>query len=83
MKKVIEIVLISLSMNSCVSTKKYKNEVAKYNSLQSNFSLLEDQLKTCLTDKENAKKKQSDLEEQIADLKATRNVMINQLTIAD
>ena len=79
-RKILFIATVSLLFNSCVSTKKYKAQVSKYDLLKNDFLMVEDQLKTCLTEKDAAKKNQQNLEEQIADLKSTRNVMINQLT---
>lgn len=78
------IFLAAISLNSCVSMKKYKYEVAKYDSLKTDYGIVEDLLKTCMTEKSSAltdaKNKQALMEEQIAELKATRNMMMNQLT---
>lgn len=78
-RKILIITSVTVLFNSCVSTKKYKAQISKYDSLKSDYTVVEDQLKTCLTEKDASKNLQN-LEEQIADLKATRNVMINQLT---
>lgn len=79
-RKILIICSVTVLFNSCVSTKKYKAQISKYDSLKSDYTIVEDKLKTCLTEKNDSKKNLQNLEEQIADLKATRNVMINQLT---
>lgn len=79
-RKILVFTSICLTLNSCVSTKKYKAQVSIYDKLKSDYVVIEDQLKTCLTEKDASKKKQQDLEDQIAELKTNRNIMINQLS---
>lgn len=70
---------LSLMMASCVSTKKYKGQVAKYDSLKTDYAKVEDQLKTCLTDKDISEKKKADLEKEIAFYKENYTAVLSQL----
>lgn len=70
---------LSLMMASCVSTKKYKGQVAKYDSLKTDYAKVEDQLKTCLTDKDISEKKKADLEKEIAFYKENYTAVLAQL----
>ncbi len=66
-------------LNSCVSTKKYNAQVAKYDSLQRQYFLVEDQLRTCLTEKDANRRRVQQLEEENANLRATSNILTKQL----
>lgn len=70
---------IFLTLASCVSSKKFKSQVSKYDSLKSDYNKVEDQLKTCLTDKEANEKKVANLAEQNAYLKENYTSVLNQL----
>lgn len=70
---------IAILMSSCVSTKKFESQVAKYDSLKTDYSKVEDQLKTCLTQKDAMDKKVSDLEKQNQYYKDNYTTVLNQL----
>jgi len=70
---------VGLTLSSCVSTKKYKTQVAKYDSLKTDYNKIEDQLRTCLTDKEAAEKKKAELDQQVEELKKNSTTMLKQL----
>ncbi|MBA3648286.1 MAG: flagellar motor protein MotB [Chitinophagales bacterium] len=71
---------IALTLASCVSTKKFKAQVSRYDTLQSNYNRVEDQLRTCLTESEANAKKKAEVEEQVTELKKNSTTMLNQLT---
>jgi chemotaxis protein MotB len=70
---------ISLTLASCVSSKKYKTQVSKYDSLKTDYNKVEDQLRTCLTDNEANAKKAATLQEQNDYLKENYTSVLNQL----
>ncbi|MEP7128549.1 MAG: OmpA family protein, partial [Chitinophagales bacterium] len=72
-------IALSLAVTSCVSTKKFDSQVAKYDSLKTDYSKVEDQLKTCLTQKEVNDKKINDLEKENAFYKENYTSAVNQL----
>jgi len=81
MKKLTLIGFIGLTiLSSCVSTKKYNSQVSRYDSLKTDYTKVEDQLRTCLSDKDAGAKRISDLETENANLKAQSSVMVKQLT---
>lgn len=63
----------------CVSSKKYKEQVSKYDKLKSDYDIVEDQLRTCLTEKTTKSSKITELEDQISELKKSGAVLIQQL----
>ncbi|MFI5134606.1 MAG: flagellar motor protein MotB [Chitinophagales bacterium] len=73
------IVLGVFTLSSCVSTKKFNTEVSKYDSLKSDYNKVEDQLRTCLTDKDAQSKRISDLETENTNLKTNSGVLVKQL----
>lgn len=79
-KLTILVVLSVFSLASCVSNKKFKTQVSKYDSLKTDYNKVEDQLRTCLTEKEANAKKVSTLEEENALLKANSQVWLKQLS---
>ena len=70
----------SLLLASCVSQKKYKAQVNKYDTLKTDYDKLDYQLSACLADKDKNAKKVSDLEQQVAYLKANSTTMLKQLS---
>jgi chemotaxis protein MotB len=72
--------LMPVLLASCVSTKKYNSQIARYDSLKTDYVKVEDQLRTCLSDKEASAKKLSELEQELANLKANSSVMLKQLS---
>ena len=79
MKYGIIAMFVALTLSSCVSNKKFKTQVSKYDSLKTDYNKVEDQLKTCLTDNEKNAKKASELEEQNKYLKDNYTSVLNQL----
>lgn len=72
-------IALSMVMTACVSTKKFNSQVAKYDSLKTDYAKVEDQLKTCLTQKEVNDKKVADLEKENAFYKENYTTAVNQL----
>ncbi len=70
----------SLLLASCVSQKKYKAQVSKYDTLKTNYDKLDYQLSACLAEKDKNAKKVDDLEQQVAFLKANSTTMLKQLS---
>lgn len=70
---------LMIMMASCVSTKKYQSQVAKYDSLKTDYVKVEDQLKTCLTEKEISEQKLADLAKENAFYKENYTAVLNQL----
>lgn len=70
----------SLLLASCVSQKKYKAQVSKYDTLKTEYDKLDYQLSACLADKDKNAKKVDDLEQQVAFLKANSTTMLKQLS---
>ena len=61
--------LIPVALFSCVSTKKLKEEQAKYEQLNTSYTKLQDDLKTCEDEKAEYARNKSLLENEIANLK--------------
>jgi chemotaxis protein MotB len=72
--------LLVFSLTSCVSTKKFNSQVARYDSLKTDYAKVEDQLRTCLTEKDANAKRVQELEQENANLKASSGVMLKQLS---
>jgi chemotaxis protein MotB len=81
MKKTLVITLLvsTVLLSGCVSSKKYKEQVKKFDTLKSDYDKIEDQLRTCLSDKNNKTNRISELEEQIAQLKKSSSMLLQQL----
>ncbi len=81
MKKILVIALLisTVMFSGCVSSKKYKEQVKKFDTLKSDYDKIEDQLRTCLSDKNNKTNRISELEEQIVELKKSSSVLLQQL----
>lgn len=71
---------IIASLASCVSSKKFKTQVAKYDSLKADYNKVEDQLRTCLTENEANAKKRVAAEEELTVVKANSTTMLKQLS---
>ncbi len=78
------IILFSVSvimmMSSCVSTKKYKAQVAKYDSLKTQYDKVDLMLSACISDKDKQGAKVISLQDELANLKANSNTMMKQLS---
>ncbi|MBX7141316.1 MAG: OmpA family protein [Chitinophagales bacterium] len=72
--------MAALSLTSCVSTKKFNSQVSKYDSLKADYNKVEDQLRSCLTEKDASSKRVQELEQENANLKASSGVMLKQLS---
>ncbi len=71
--------VVILMMSSCVSTKKYKTQVAKYDSLKTQYDNVDLMLSACISDKEKQSARVISLEDELANLKANSNTMMKQL----
>ena len=71
---------LSVLLFSCVSKKKYKTQITKYEHLQDSTEKIIYQLDQCLSEKTNNAKKISDLEAEVAQLKASGNALLNQMS---
>lgn len=78
-RSLIVLTALTFILGSCVSTKKYQSQIAKYDSLKNDYAKVEDQLKTCLTEKEISQQKQADLEKENAFYKENYTAVLNQL----
>lgn len=78
-KWILPVAFIAMMTTGCVSTKKYKNQVAKFDTLKTDYDKLNYQLSACLADKEGKDKKISDLESELVTLKANSTTMLEQL----
>ena len=74
------VMIAALSLTSCVSTKKFNSQVSKYDSLKADYNKVEDQLRSCLTEKDASSKRVQELEQENANLKASSGVMLKQLS---
>ena len=68
---------LSVLLFSCVSKKKYKTQITKYEHLQDSTEKIIYQLDQCLSEKTNNAKKISDLEAEVAQLKASSLSLIH------
>ncbi len=71
---------ISLFNISCVSMKKYKAQVEKYDSLKRETDKIDLALSDCLNEKQKQTSKIGSLEDEIAQLKKSGNTMLQQLS---
>jgi chemotaxis protein MotB len=67
-------------LTSCVSQKKYKKQVAKYDTLKTEYDKVDYQLSACLADREKQSAKVNELEKELAYLKANSTTMLKQLS---
>ena len=79
-------ILLVVFGSSCVSTKKYKAQVGKYDALDAQYSKKQNELNACETAKANYLKQIDDLNRQIAELskdqshmKENNSIVLNQL----
>lgn len=81
MKKLILcLCVVSSMLTSCVSTKKFNRQVAKYDSLKTDFDKVNLQLSACLNDKDKQSVKMSSMESELANLKANSSTLLKQLS---
>lgn len=74
------VLAVLASLNSCVSKKKFKNQVAMYDSVRTENEKNKTLLAACINDKDAASKRLTTLETELADTKAKSNTMLNQLS---
>lgn len=79
-KSIILASALSVFLFGCVSKKKYQAQITKYEKLQDSTEKIIHQLDQCLADKSNNSKKIELLETEIAQLKASSNAMLNQMS---
>ena len=79
-------ILLVVFGSSCVSTKKYKAQVGKYDALDAQYSKKQNELNACETAKANYLKQIDDLNRQLAELskdqshmKENNSIVLNQL----
>lgn len=71
---------LSTVLFSCVSKKKYNEQMSRYDHLRDSTEKIIHRLDQCLADKNNNAKKITDLEAEIAQLKASSNALLNQMS---
>ncbi len=71
--------VVILMMSSCVSTKKYKAQVAKYDSLKTQYDNVDLMLSACISDKDKQTSKVISLQDELANLRANSTTMMKQL----
>jgi chemotaxis protein MotB len=76
----IPLAAVLLFSSSCVSKKKYNEQVSKYESLKSNHDKIVIDLNNCLSDKDQKQLKIAALEAEVIDLKSKSNALLNQLS---
>ncbi len=79
-KSIILASALSVFLFGCVSKKKYQTQITKYEKLQDSTEKIIHQLDQCLADKSINSKKIELLESEIAQLKASSNAMLNQMS---
>ncbi|MEP7170765.1 MAG: OmpA family protein [Bacteroidota bacterium] len=81
MKKLILCLCVfSTIFTACVSTKKFNNQVAKYDTLKTDYDKVNLQLSACLDDRDKQTAKMTSMESELAHLKANSTTMLNQLS---
>ncbi|MFL5788291.1 MAG: flagellar motor protein MotB [Flavisolibacter sp.] len=85
-RQLITLAVVSISLASCVSTKKFKAEQARYAELDSSYRAVQTDLKTCRDAQDESARKRAQMEtemsglnNQVAFLKENNNNMLNQL----
>lgn len=76
----IPLAAVLLFSSSCVSKKKFNEQVSKYESLKSNHDKMVIDLNNCLSDKDQKQLKIAVLEAEVLDLKSKSNALLNQLS---
>lgn len=77
--KIIALAAILLLMASCVSTKKYKKQVAKYDVLKADFDKAELELNLCRDERKQKAEKINSLETELAYVKSVSTTLLKQL----
>src|SRR5580765_3717692 len=72
--------VFSTLLTSCVSTKKYKAQVAKYDTLKTDYDKVNLQLSACLDDRNKQSAKISSLETELAHVKENSTNLLTQLS---
>jgi chemotaxis protein MotB len=81
MKKVtILMAALAIICSACVSSKKYKEQKNSYNNLKTDYDKLDYRLSACLSEKEGQATKISNLEAELADVKANSTTLLKQLS---
>ena len=78
-RNILLLCFFSLTMASCVSSKKFKSQVARYDSLKTDYTKVEDQLRTCLTDRDAGTKRNEELQQENEFMKQNYTSILNQL----
>ena len=78
--KYLYILILSIAFMGCVSKKKYKAQLSRYDELKIDRDKINADLAICLSDQEKQNNKVKSLEEELVNLKASSSVLLNQLT---
>ena len=76
----IYLLILSIAFMGCVSKKKYKAQLSRYDELKIDRDKINADLAICLSDQEKQNNKVKSLEEELVNLKASSSVLLNQLT---
>jgi chemotaxis protein MotB len=79
-KKYSFVLFLSIIFLGCVTKKKYNLQVSKYDTLKVMDDRTNADLAICLSDKEKQENKLRNLQDQLANLKASGTILLNQLT---
>jgi chemotaxis protein MotB len=67
-------------LTACVSKKKYTHQVAKYDTLKTDYDKINLQLSACLNDKDKQASQISSMESELANLRKNSSTLLNQLS---
>lgn len=79
-KGILFFALGGMMLTSCVSQKKYKTQVSKYDTLKTDYDKVNYQLSACLDEQQKKSAKISEMEKELAYLKANSTTMLKQLS---
>lgn len=79
-KLILSLAVFATLLTSCVSTKKYKTQVAKYDTLKIDYDKVNYQLSGCLADKDRQSAKITSMENELANLKANSSTLLKNLS---
>jgi chemotaxis protein MotB len=80
MKNKIAIILLFLTFSACVSKKKYKEQLSRYDEMQANYEKTKLQLDLCLSERTKQLDSITLMQREIMMLKANSNALLNQLS---
>lgn len=80
MKRFIIPIITIFFFGSCVSSKKFKTQVAKYDSLKTEYDKVNYQLSACMTEKDKQTGRVGELENEVKQLRANSNALLTQMS---